>query len=186
MDRSDDEQISDSDSASEPAIEPAAERGGWHGDGWPSAKQRAGVEQAVRRVLDALVPEKAPPRRAEPRGVVQRHRSPRGCILQGETGAVTVSWFPAGAADETLGELHVIAWAGVVSRPGATQRAAGGARPVGEARLRPVAATATAEPWAWRAGDGTVLDCGTLAERCLTLLAGRETDTEPGAVAAGA
>ena len=159
--------------------------GGWgHQEHWPSAKQRAGVEQAVRRVLDALVPEKAPPRRAEPRGVVQRHRSPRGCILQGETGAVTVSWFPAGAADETLGELHVIAWAGVVSRPGATQRAAGGARPVAETRLRPVAHTATAEPWAWRAGDGTVLDCGTVAERCLTLLAGR--DTEPGVVAAGA
>ena len=161
-------------STHDPIGEQPSERvsGGWGPqESWPSAKQRAGVEQAVRRVLDALVPEKAPPRRAEPRGVVQRHRSPRGCILQGETGAVTVSWFPAGAADETLGELHVIAWAGVVSRPGATQRAAGGARPVGEARFRPVMAEIAAEGWAWRTDDGTMLDSEALAERCIALLA---------------
>jgi hypothetical protein len=140
---------------------------------WPTAKQRAGVEQAARRVLDALVPERAPPRRVEPRGAVQRYRSPRGCILQGDASAVSVSWFPA--TDESLGELRVISWEGVVSRPGATQRAAEGARPVAEALLRPVASGA--EAWLWRTGDGAVLDSGAVAERCLRLLA----DSEGGA-----
>lgn len=152
-----------------------------HSDAWPTAKQRAGVEQAVRRVLDALVPERAPPRREEPRATVQRYRSPRGCILQGDGGAVSVSWFPAGAAEETLGELRVIAWTGVVSRPGATNRAAGGARAVGEALLHPV--VGTGEAWEWRTDDGTVLDASALAERCLALLADRAT---AGAATAGA
>jgi hypothetical protein len=150
-----------------------------HADAWPTAKQRTGVQHAVRQVLDALVPERTPPRRAEPHGEVQRYRSPRGCILQGEAWAVSVSWFPPASSDETLGELQVISWAGVVSRPGATHRAAGGARPVAEDLLRPVESAGDA--WAWRAADGTVLDAGAIAERCLVFLADR---ADPPAAAA--
>jgi hypothetical protein len=146
-------------SAAGPALEP-----------WPTAKQRAGVEQAVRRVLDALVPERAPPRHADPPGPVRRYRTPRGCILQDDARAVSVSWFPAAASEETLGELQVIVWAGTVSRPGATQRAAAGARPVAEARLFPVPA---GEAWSWRVGDGTVLPADAVVARCLALLAER-------------
>jgi hypothetical protein len=136
---------------------------------WPSAKQRTGVQQAVNRVLDALAPERPPARGAEPAlAAIQRHRSPRGCILQGEGGAVTVSWFPASSTDATLGELQVITWAGVVSRPGATSRAAGGARPLSEVLLHPV--EASADSWSWRTADGTVIDSGALVERCLFLL----------------
>jgi hypothetical protein len=148
-------------------------------DAWPTAKQRAGVLQAVRRVLDALVPERTPPRHVEHRGGVQRYRSPRGCILQDDRGAVTVSWFPANA-DEALGELQVISWAGVVSRPGATQRAAGGARPVAETLFCPV--DGGAEEWSWRAAGGAVLDSRALAEHCLALLASHSIPPSPVAV----
>ena len=144
--------------------------GGWRPSSvGPTAKQRTAVEQAVRRLLEALVPDRAPPRHIEPRGVQQRYRSPRGCILQGEAWAVTVSWFPSGGTDEALGELQIVSWEGVVSRPGATQRAAGGARPVAEIVLHPVETESDA--WGWRTADGTVLDSAALAERCLVLLA---------------
>jgi hypothetical protein len=138
-------------------------------DGWPTAKQRTGVEHAVRRLLDTLAPERTPPRHGEPRDGLQRHRTPRGCILQNDAGAVSVSWFPAATTDDLYGELQVIAWAGVVSRPGATRRAAGGARPLAEALFRPV--ETPADQWSWRAADGTLLDGGALAARCLDLLA---------------
>ena len=154
-----------------------------HSDAWPTVKQRTAVQQAVRRVLDALVPERVPPRGAERRSAVQSYRSPRGCILQGDGRAVTVSWFPASATDETLGELQVISWAGVVSRPGATQRAAGGARPIAEDLFRPV--ESGADEWAWRAADGTVLDTGAVVERCLALLADQAVPGANAGAAAG-
>jgi hypothetical protein len=148
--------------------ERAAERAE-RADAWPSVKQRTGVQQAVRRVLDALAPERPPARGAEPPvGAVQRYRSPRGCILQGDAWAVTVSWFPASDTEHAFGELQVISWLGVVSRPGATRRAAGGARPVSEELLSPV--ESSGDEWSWRATDGTVLASGAVVERCLHLL----------------
>jgi hypothetical protein len=146
--------------------EPQARTTWGHSDAWPTAKQRTGVQHAVRRLLDALAPEVPPPRFADARGDVQRVRSPRGCILQGEACAVTVSWFPGGPTDVALGELQVIAWSGTVSRPGAARRTSGGgARPVAETLLSPV--ESPGEAWAWRAADGTVLDMGALVARCL-------------------
>lgn len=143
----------------------------------PTARQRMGAQQAVRRVLDALVPERTPARHIEPRGVSQRYRSPRGCILQGEGGAVSVSWFPAQESDDALGELQVIAWAGVVSRPGASNRAVGGARPVAEELFRPV--ESASDEWVWRTADGSELDTRAVVDRCLALLAEHAAPPEP-------
>src|SRR5438067_8418362 len=96
----------------------------------PSVKERTGVQRAVDRLLDALAPERtvtrAPrlPRLPLP---VERHRTPRGCILQAPGAAVSVSWFPDAATDAAFGELQVIAWRGTVSRPGSAHRDPGGA-----------------------------------------------------------
>lgn len=150
---------------------------------WPTAKQRTGVQSAVRALLDALAPERAPERvpgrAAEMPGAVQRYRSPRGCILQGEARAVSVSWFPGAATDESLGELQVIVWSGVVSRPGATMRVTAGARPVAEDQLFPV--ETPADRWAWRAADGRVLDAPALVARCHELLTREAGSARPDA-----
>jgi hypothetical protein len=138
-------------------------------DAWPTARQRTAVHHAVRQVLDALAPEPVPSRGAVPRPDVHRYRSPSGCILQGAGTAVSVSWFTADG-EGTHGELHVTAWAGVVSRPGATRRATGGARAVATELLRPI--ETPADTWSWRAADGSVLDTGAVVARCLALLAG--------------
>jgi hypothetical protein len=155
-------------------------------DEGPTARQRTAVQHAVSRVLDALAPERPPARAGEPRGVVQRYRSPRGCVLQGDAAAVSVTWYPAGASDATLGELQVIAWDGVVSLPGAARRAPGGARPVVEELLRPV--EAAADQWSWSAIDGVVLDTAAVVARCLHLLTPRPSpgDAPDAAVAAQA
>ncbi len=142
-------------------------------DAWPTAKQRHRVQQAVTRLLDALAPERAPARGApRPTESVERIRSPRGCILQGDACAVSVSWFPPAANEPAHGSLQVIAWSGIVSRPGATARAAGGARALSEDLLHPVETTPDA--WVWRHADGSTLDGLALAERCLGLLANHD------------
>jgi hypothetical protein len=140
-------------------------------DEWPTARQRTGVQHAVGRVLDALAPDRPPARAGDPRAAVQRYRSPRGCVLQGDAAAVSVSWYPASTADTALGELQVIVWDGVVSLPGAARRAPGGARLVAEELLRPV--ESGSDDWAWRAPDGAVLDTAAVVARCLDLLTPR-------------
>jgi hypothetical protein len=136
---------------------------------WPTVKQRTAVQQAVTRLLDALAPERPPARGAEPAApAVQRFRTPRGCILQGETHAVSVSWFPAATVTPEYGELQVISWEGVVSRPGATRVAGHAARAVWEDLLSPV--EKEGEAWAWRSGDGSVHASASLVDRCHRLL----------------
>jgi hypothetical protein len=139
-------------------------------DARPTMRQRTGVQHALRDLLDALAPERSPARGAEPPpAAVRRVRSPRGCILQGDACAVTVSWFPPGADEPDLGALHVISWRGVVSRPGAARRASGAsAQALSEDVLCPV--ESATDGWSWRAGDGTVLGSGAVAERCLRML----------------
>ncbi len=134
-------------------------------EGWPTVKQRTSVQQAVTRLLDALAPERPPARGAEPAPTaVQRFRTPRGCILQGASHAVSVSWFPAATVTQDYGELQVISWEGTVSRPGATRVAGNAARAVWEELLSPV--EVQGEAWAWRAGDGTLHAAESLVERC--------------------
>jgi hypothetical protein len=158
----------------------------------PTQKARAGVQRAVARLLDALAPERAVVRTARPRQPVERHRTPQGCVLQGPAAAVSVSWFPDAASDAAYGELQVLAWRGVVSRPGSAHREAAGAtiaralvlRP--DEREAPAAARASdgetddettgaeAESvgveWGWRAEDGTCYETDALAAHCLALL----------------
>jgi len=93
----------------------------------PTHKARAGVQRAVDRLLDTLAPERTVIRAARPPQPVERHRTPRACILQSAAAAVSVSWFPDAASDAAFGELQVLVWRGVVSRPGSARRAPGGA-----------------------------------------------------------
>jgi hypothetical protein len=118
---------------------PAAPSGvRWTGEPhWPSAKQRTGVQHAVNKLLDALAPERAPARLGAPEPALQRIRSPRGCILQGPTQAISVSWFPTTTTEASLGELQVMGWRGVVSRPGSARRGTG-AEAMWRTELHPV------------------------------------------------
>ena len=94
-------------------------------DAPPTLKARNAVQQEVGRLLDLLAPERAAHRMGTKTNEVDRHRTPRGCVLQAAAGAVTVSWFPDSAQGADLGELQVVAWSGTVSRPGSSQRASG-------------------------------------------------------------
>ena len=136
---------------------------------WPTAKQRTGVRHALARLLDDLAPVGAPPRGApRPVGPVRHHRSPTGCILQADASAVSVSWFPAADTISEFGELVVLVWSGVVSRPGATLGERGGAVVLAELSLRPV--EVGPDVWGWRGTDETLYDGAELATRCRGLL----------------
>lgn len=141
--------------------------------GLPTVKQRTAVQQAAGRLLDALAPEGPPPRGAQPAApAVRRVRSPRGCILQAPARAVSVSWFPATSVQNALGELQVITWRGVVSRPGSAQREAGGAEAIWQGILEPV--ELSSDVWGWRGEDGQVFDTAALADHCHSLLSAKE------------
>ena len=157
-------------------LEETFERGSAPGPLTPTSKQRFGAQHAVARLLDALAPERPPARRDEPTTQIQRLRTPRGCILQAPHGALTVSWFPGGAVDASLGELQICAWRGMVARPGSARHAGGtGAEMVWQEVLVPV--ETGVNTWAWRAGDGKLFDAEVLAERCQGVLipSARET-----------
>ena len=134
----------------------------------PSVKARAGVQRALSGLLDALAPERVLSRVPRLPGAVERHRTPRGCVLQASAAAVSVTWFPDGAADATIGELQVTAWRGVVSRPGSAHRAPGGATIARELALVPVEDGVGG--WTWRAADGTTYDTERLVVQCAALL----------------
>jgi hypothetical protein len=150
-------------------------------------KERGGVQRALDQLLDALVPDRAVARAAQPALPIERHRTPRGCVLQAPTAAVSVSWYAETASDAVFGELQVVVWRGVVSQPGSARRAPGGARIVREMTLHPEAAELRVEgapvEWLWRAGDGTRYDADTLAAHCLAML---EQETRAGAPDGGA
>jgi hypothetical protein len=133
----------------------------------PTAKMRNAAQQEVSRLLDALAPESAPNRRGSKDGV-ERHRTPRGCILQAPGGAVSTSWFADSAQGSEIGELQVVAWRGTVSRPGSSERSEG-AELIEELVLRPVESRDGI--MVWRAADGTVYTTNSLVAHCLDLLA---------------
>jgi hypothetical protein len=136
-------------------------------DAPPTLKARNAVQQEVSRLLDLLAPERAAHRMGAKTNEVERHRAPRGCVLQAAAGAVTVSWFPDSAQGAELGELQVVAWRGTVSRPGSAQRASG-AQVVEEMVLRP--GESRTGGIVWRAADGTTFTTDALAAHCATLL----------------
>ncbi|GLC27843.1 hypothetical protein [Roseisolibacter agri] len=137
---------------------------------WPTSRQRMGAQQAASKLLDALAPERPPARRDEPASQVLRVRSPRGCVLQGARTAVSVSWFPPLPSDAALGELQVIGWRGVVSRPGQGRQAPGSAEAVSTEVLVPVE-NGVGDAWLWQSADGKQYDVSALTERCNELLA---------------
>lgn len=134
--------------------------------GPPTIKERNAVQQEVGRLLDAFAPERAAHRMGA-KEAVERHRTPRGCILQAATGAVSVSWFPDSAQGAELGELQVMSWRGTVSRPGSSQRASG-AQVVDEIVLRPVESRMGG--LMWRTADGTSFTTDTLVAHCTEML----------------
>src|SRR5262245_60793595 len=136
-------------------------------EGPPTVKERNAVQQEVSRLFDVLAPERAAHRVDVKTNEVDRHRTPRGCVLQAAAGAVTVSWFPDSAQGADLGELQVVAWRGTVSRPGSSRRASG-AQVVEEMVLRPGESRMGAMEW--RAADGTTYSTDALAAHCETLL----------------
>jgi hypothetical protein len=137
-------------------------------DEWPTAKQRTAVEREVTQLLDALAPHRPVPRAGPPPADVRLHRAPGRCVMQAATGAVSVSWFPGHGMDETLGEMQVIEWRGVVSLPGATRRAVG-AVAVGQCVFHPVEVGVGA--WEWHAADGSLaLPTSGLVAHCRRLL----------------
>jgi hypothetical protein len=129
---------------------------------------KGGVKRAVDRLLDALAPERVVSRAPRLPVPVERHRTPRGCVLQAAAAAVSVTWFPDAATQATHGELQVTGWQGVVSRPGSAHRAPGGAVVARELTLVP--AEGGPDGWAWRAADGTVYDTDALVAYCAALL----------------
>lgn len=132
-----------------------------------TAKERSAVERAVARLLDELAPERVVSRRAPLPLPIERDRTPRGCVLQAPTAAVSVSWFPDQGMDAASGELHVAAWRGVVSQPGSARRVPG-ASVVRELLLQPVDRGVSG--WEWRATDGTLYDTDGVVGLCLALL----------------
>jgi len=143
---------------------------------WSSSRQhatrrRTAVQHEVTRLLDTLAPERTPQRRPAPEPAVRAYRWPARCILQGAEHAVSVSWFPAGRDDDTLGEMLVIAWRGIVSHPGATRRAADEAVAIRSLLLHPEETDGGA--WSWRTESGEpVLDTTALATYCREQVAG--------------
>ena len=136
-------------------------------EGPPTVKERNVVQQEVSRLLDVLAPERAAHRVDTKSNEVERHRTPRGCVLQAAAGAVTVSWFPDSAQGADLGELQVVAWRGTVSRPGSSQRASG-AEVEEQMVLRP--GDSPRGGMVWRTTDGTSFSTDSLAAHCETLL----------------
>jgi hypothetical protein len=133
----------------------------------PTLKERNAVQRSVDRLLDELAPEKAL-RRGEPTPtLVEAHRTPSGCVLQGPTAALSVSWFADASEDLTLGELQVVLWRGVVARRGIA-RPTTGAVVAAELVLRPV--EVAPDTMVWRASDGTEFDSAGLAAHCLEML----------------
>jgi hypothetical protein len=133
----------------------------------PTLKERNAVQRIVDRLLDELAPEKALRRAEAPATPVEAHRTPSGCVLQGSTAALSVSWFADASEDLTLGELQVVLWHGTVARRGIA-RPPKGAVVAAELVLRPV--EIAPDTVVWRASDGTEFDSAALAAHCLAML----------------
>jgi hypothetical protein len=132
----------------------------------PTSKQRTSVQKEVTRLIDALAPVRAPVRPGAATPAVQCHRLPRGCVLQGATSAVSVSWFAAAPSENSLGELQVSAWRGTVSLPGSALRRSG-AQLITEKVLVPV--EGNVGEWRWQ-GDDVVWTTDELVAHCHEVL----------------
>lgn len=137
--------------------------------GWRTvitAKEKSAIQRSVNHLLDVLAPEKTVKRGDHPESPIGQHRTPAGCILQGDGAAVSVSWFADSRGIEP-GELHINVWRGVVARRGAYKKASN-ATLVKQVILLP---TETSLPSCmWRRDDGREFDTLSMAEHCTALL----------------
>lgn len=119
------------------------------------SKLRLSVQKEVRTLLDDLAPERPTTARSAPPDPqadgLKVHRAPWRCVLQGAARAVSVSWFPGAPGDESLGELLVILWRGIVSLPGSARKEREVAEPLLTLLLHPF--DRPSGEWEWR-GDG--------------------------------
>lgn len=125
------------------------------------------VQRSVDRLLDELAPERSLKGADRAPALVESHRTPNGCVLQGATNALSVSWFAEVSDSTTLGELHVTLWRGVVSRRGAAKPREN-AVVLRDLSLRPV--ERPTDECVWRASDGALFDGDALAAHCLAML----------------
>jgi hypothetical protein len=132
-----------------------------------SAKDRSAVTRSVSALLDMLAPEQTLTRAEREREPIEKNRTPTGCVLQGPTAALSVSWFADGANEKGFGELHVLVWNGVVARRG-THAPKQGATVVETLVLHPDE-TRIGEGF-WRASEDVVFDTLRLATHCQELL----------------
>jgi hypothetical protein len=137
-------------------------------------KEKNAVARAVTALLDELAPERVL-RRVEQLGEVEQHRTPSGCVLQGRTAALSVSWFAPSGSAITLGELHVVVWKGVVSRRG-SPRQKEKATIVQEIMFLPI--ERPTGDCLWRGADGKEYDTPLLAAHCLALLEAQIVDRD--------
>lgn len=138
--------------------------------GWgtaPTAKEKSAVQRAVTELLDSLAPERVVKRGDMLHGPIEQHRTPVGCVLQAESAALSVSWFVDNRSD-TLGELHVNVWRGIVSRGGSSHRKPAKASIISERVFRPM--TKSIEGCIWRGDDDKEFDTPALAKFCIALL----------------
>ena len=133
----------------------------------PTLKERNAVQRSVDRLLDELAPEKALRRGESPRLAIEAHRTPSGCVLQGPTVALSVSWFADASEDLTLGELQIVLWRGTVARRGVA-RPPKGAVVERELVLHPT--DPALDGCMWQAVDGQRFDTDSLAAYCVRLL----------------
>lgn len=137
---------------------------------WNSAltqKEKSAVQRSVSALLSTLAPERVVKRGDDVRQRIEQHRTPRGCVLQAVRAALSVSWFSDNRVD-SLGELHVSVWDGVVSRGGASYRKAAHATLVSQRIMYPIEATADGSTW--RDENGKLFDTAGLVELCHSLL----------------
>lgn len=133
----------------------------------PTAKSKNAAQRAVTALLDELAPERVLKRAEDLPVTVEQHRTPTGCVLQAPDAAVSVSWFVDTGNDPGLGELHIVAWHGTLSRRGALRKAKG-ATIVNEMMLQPF--DCLVGECKWRSADGKEFETPALAAHCLTLL----------------
>ncbi|HJQ21887.1 MAG TPA: hypothetical protein VJ867_16200 [Gemmatimonadaceae bacterium] len=135
--------------------------------GGPTPKERGAVQRAVTELLDALAPEQLLTRRERAGQRIEQYRTPNGCILQGPTAALSVTWFAESPSEASFGELHLLLWKGVVSRRGAPP-ARGGAQLLSEQVLRPV--IVEEGRCVWEDAASARSDTAAVAARCIALL----------------
>jgi len=138
--------------------------------GWSNTftqKERSTVQRSVSTLLSTLAPERVVRRGDDVLQRIEQHRTPRGCVLQAVGAALTVSWFSDNRID-SLGELHVSVWDGVVSRGGASYRKPAHATLVSNLIMYP--SDVTADESTWRDENGRQLDTSGLVAHCRSLL----------------